>query len=86
MMSDSELRRALLGTWQLVSLQSEVDGTVVKPLGESPHGDLVYTPDGHVVVQFAARERAELLGPSERQGPMLISNVPQYPIKPSGTT
>jgi hypothetical protein len=63
-MSDSELRQALLGTWRLVSLQTEVDGTLVKPPGESPHGYLVYTSDGHVVVQFAARERAELLGSS----------------------
>jgi hypothetical protein len=42
-------------------LQSEVDGTVVKPFGDNPHGYLVYTPDGHVFVQIAARERAVLL-------------------------
>jgi hypothetical protein len=50
----------LLGTWRLVSLQSTVDGTVVKPFGDSPHGYLVYTTDGHVFVQMAARERAVL--------------------------
>jgi hypothetical protein len=43
-------------------LQSEVDGTLVKPFGDSPYGYLVYTPDGHVLIQFAARERPKLFG------------------------
>jgi Lipocalin-like domain len=89
MISDSELRQALLGTWRLVSLQTEVDGTLVKPLGESPHGYLVYTSDGHVVVQFAARERAELLGSSPGKGRVLLetakANTPFGFIGYSGT-
>jgi hypothetical protein len=53
--SDSDLRQALLGTWRLVSFQVDRDGAVVKPLGDDPQGYLVYTPDGHMFVQFATR-------------------------------
>jgi hypothetical protein len=69
--SDSDLHQALLGTWRLVSLQHDVDGTVTKPFGDNPQGYLVYTPDGHVFVNFAARERPELFGPSAG-GPALL--------------
>jgi hypothetical protein len=72
--SDLDLRQALLGTWRLVSVQSEVDGTVVKSIGDNPLGYLVYTPDGHVFVQMAARERRELFGPSEH-GPVLLETT-----------
>jgi hypothetical protein len=51
------LRQALLGTWRLVSLQHDVDGAPSKPMGVNPQGYLVYTADGHVFVNFAARER-----------------------------
>ena len=47
----------LLGTWRL---HATVDGTVVQPHGDNPQGYLVYTHDGHVLVQFAVRERREL--------------------------
>jgi Lipocalin-like domain len=70
MMSDSDLRQALLGTWRLISFQVDVDGTIVNQWGDDPLGYLVYTPDGHVLVQFAARERTILLGPSSH-GPVL---------------
>src|SRR5262249_3757634 len=70
-MSDAELRKALLGTWRLVSLQADVDGTVVKPYGDNPLGYLVYTPDGHVVVQFADRQRPTLFVPRTRRSPVL---------------
>jgi hypothetical protein len=36
MRSDSDLRQALLGTWRLVSIQPDVDGTLVNPYGDSP--------------------------------------------------
>jgi hypothetical protein len=54
-MSDSDLRQALIGTWRVIGFQVDVDGTVVKPLGDNPRGYLVYTPDGHVLVQIATR-------------------------------
>src|SRR6266568_5815569 len=63
-MSDSDLRRALLGTWRLVSCQQNTDGKLVKPFGDNPQGYLVYTSDGHVVVQWAARERRDLFAAS----------------------
>jgi hypothetical protein len=60
---DSELRLALLGTWRLISFQFDLDGTLVKPFGENPQGYLVYTPDGHVFVQFATRAERSWPGP-----------------------
>jgi hypothetical protein len=53
--SDSDLRQALLGTRRLISHQFDVDGMLVKSLGDNPQGYLVYTPDDHVFVQFATR-------------------------------
>jgi hypothetical protein len=54
--SDSDLGHALLGTWRLICSHP-------RP-GDNPQGYLVYTPDGHVFVQIAARERPELFRPS----------------------
>jgi hypothetical protein len=61
--SDSDLRRALLGTWRLVSHQFDVDGALVKSLGDNPQGYLVYTPDDHVFVQMATRDERGWPGP-----------------------
>jgi hypothetical protein len=69
------LRQALLGTWRLINVQVDVDGTTVKPFGDNPHGYLVYTPDGHVVVLFAARERPMLFSPSGGRGPRLVETA-----------
>jgi hypothetical protein len=89
MMSDSDLRQALLGTWRLVSFQVERDGAVVRPVGDNPQGYLVYTPEGHVHVNFAARERRELFGPSADRGPVLLetteANTPLGFVGYSGT-
>jgi hypothetical protein len=65
MMSDSDLRQALIGTWRLISNQT---------LGDNPQGYLVYTPDGHVFVQMFACERPELFGPSAH-GPVLLETT-----------
>jgi hypothetical protein len=51
--SDSDLRRALIGTWRLVR----------HPLGDKPQGYLVYTSDGHVFVQFVIRAERNWPGP-----------------------
>jgi hypothetical protein len=60
--SDSELRRALLGTWRL--LNREPPG-----LGDDPLGFLVYTPDDHVFVQFATRAERTWPGPEVLEMP-----------------
>jgi Lipocalin-like domain len=89
MMSDSELRQALLGTWRLVSFQVERDGAVAKSMGDNPPGYLAYTPEGYVHVNFVARERAELFGPSADRGPVLLetteANTPLGVVGYSGT-
>jgi hypothetical protein len=64
--SDSDSREALLGTWRPISGYPR--------LGDNPQGYLVYTTDGHVFVQIAARERPELFGPSEK-GPALLETA-----------
>jgi hypothetical protein len=68
--SDSELRRALLGTWRLVSCK-HVDGQDVNTFGDHPQGYLVYTQDGHVFVQMADPERRDLLRWTPARGPLL---------------
>jgi hypothetical protein len=74
MMSDSELRQALLGTWRLVSLQTEGDGRCQAAERMLPRYP-VYTSDGHVVVQFTARDRAELFGSSPGKGLVLLETA-----------
>jgi hypothetical protein len=83
--SDSKLRQALLGTWRLISSQIEVDGTTVKPYGDNPQGYLVYTSDGHVFVQMAARERPVLFGRPARQGSVVLDTTkPGTPLGAAG--
>lgn len=49
------LREAILGGWELVSFTSrDADsGVVSHPLGEQPHGLILYTADGHMSAQLA---------------------------------
>jgi hypothetical protein len=77
--SDSDLRQALIGTWRLISIQVNLDGSLVKPYRDDPLGYLVYTPDGHVSVQFAARERPKLFRTSPH-GNALIESTPANTI------
>ncbi|MFE3271246.1 lipocalin-like domain-containing protein [Streptomyces sp. NPDC059215] len=60
-----EVRRKLLGTWQLVSYTAAtVDGDVIQPLGSDPFGLIVYTPEGYMAAQLGRSDRAPL--PSAR--------------------
>jgi hypothetical protein len=61
--SDSDLRQTLLGTWRLSSFQLDLDGIATYPLGDAPQGYLVYTSDGHVLVQFATNADRKWPGP-----------------------
>jgi Lipocalin-like domain len=73
MMTDSDLRQALLGIWRIVSFQADVNGTTFKPFGDDPVGYLIFTPHGRVFVQFAARERPDLFA-------QVPSNPPRGPV------
>jgi hypothetical protein len=66
------LRQALLGTWRLISYQIDADGALLKPFGDNPHGYLVYTPDGHMLVQGATR--AQRTWPPRLE----VLNLPQH--------
>jgi hypothetical protein len=49
------LRDRVLGAWELVSFVASdtATGAVEHPLGGSPRGLIVYTPDGHMSAQLA---------------------------------
>ena len=55
------LRAALVGAWRLVScVETDVaTGEVFLPIGEHPHGFILYTPDGYMSAQLSAAERAD---------------------------
>lgn len=57
--SAEELRAALVGAWLLVSYESQaVDGSdVLYPLGTTPEGIIMYTPDGYMSAQLMAPGR-----------------------------
>jgi hypothetical protein len=44
-------------------------------LGDDPVGYLIYTPDGHMSAQFAARERRELFRPFPGMGMVLVETT-----------
>ncbi|WP_328891738.1 lipocalin-like domain-containing protein [Streptomyces sp. NBC_00316] len=53
-----EVRRKLLGAWRLVSYTAtSTDGEVIHPLGLTPNGLIVYTPDGYMSAQLARGDR-----------------------------
>lgn len=53
------LREALVGSWTLVSwVQTDIEtGEELLPVGESPVGYLLYTPDGYMSAQIATPDR-----------------------------
>jgi hypothetical protein len=55
------LRAALVGAWRLVScVETDVaTSEVFLPIGEHPHGFILYTPDGYMSAQLSAAERAD---------------------------
>ncbi|MGW5030840.1 lipocalin-like domain-containing protein [Streptomyces nigra] len=56
-----EVRMRLFGAWQLVSYTAvSVDGEVVHPLGRSPYGLILYTPEGYMSAQLGRGDRRPL--------------------------
>ncbi len=54
-----KLRDRLIGAWKLVSYQEiPVDGSPpFEPLGPTPQGLIIYTPDGYMSAQLATPDR-----------------------------
>ena len=51
----------LTGTWKLIGWRRIAeDGTVTHPLGEHPHGLLVYAANGRMMVQMTEADRPRL--------------------------
>ncbi|MFF8919207.1 lipocalin-like domain-containing protein [Streptomyces sp. NPDC015032] len=56
-----EVRKKLLGAWQLVSYAARsTDGKVIHPLGPTPYGLIVYTPQGYMSAQLGRGDRPPL--------------------------
>ncbi|MEU2618253.1 lipocalin-like domain-containing protein [Streptomyces sp. NPDC007157] len=56
-----EVREKLLGAWRLMSYTAtSVDGEVISPLGPTPYGLIVYTPQGHMSAQLGRGDRPPL--------------------------
>ncbi|WP_040801741.1 lipocalin-like domain-containing protein [Nocardia higoensis] len=55
----TDLRGRLIGSWKLVSYREiPVDGShPFEPLGHTPRGLIIYTPDGYMSAQLAAPDR-----------------------------
>ncbi|MFB7500186.1 lipocalin-like domain-containing protein [Streptomyces sp. NPDC056161] len=53
-----EIRGKLLGAWHLVSYTAtSTDGEVIHPLGSTPYGLIVYTPQGYMSAQLGRGDR-----------------------------
>jgi hypothetical protein len=58
----------LVGEWYLVTWESRTaDGDVLRPAGDHPNGDLIYTSSGRMSGQIAD-ERRPLLGTTDPRG------------------
>lgn len=64
------LSDALVGAWELVScIETDVDtGTTFLPMGEYPHGFILYTPDGYMSAQLSAPRRKHFAGDDMYRG------------------
>ncbi|MFJ7495878.1 lipocalin-like domain-containing protein [Streptomyces sp. NPDC097727] len=56
-----EVRKKLLGAWQLVSYAARsIDAEVIHPFGPTPYGLIVYTPQGYMSAQLGRGDRPPL--------------------------
>ncbi|WP_179443411.1 lipocalin-like domain-containing protein [Rhodococcus sp. ACPA1] len=56
-----EVRRKLLGAWQLVSYTARsTEGEVIHPLGTTPYGLIVYTAEGYMSAQLGRGDRSPM--------------------------
>ncbi|MBG9982813.1 lipocalin-like domain-containing protein [Aerococcaceae bacterium DSM 111020] len=51
------LREELIGTWRLISYQTEQDGEIISPFGEDATGFIMYNPDGYMSAQLQKQGR-----------------------------
>ena len=75
MMENNSFREAVVGAWALVSC-TEVDvetGEVFLPMGESPVGFILYTPDGYMSAQLSSPDR-----PNFADGDMYRGTADEY--------
>ncbi|CAJ1494110.1 lipocalin-like domain-containing protein [[Mycobacterium] kokjensenii] len=65
------LREALLGGWELVSMESRdvSTGAVTHPLGTAPRGLILYTADGYMSAQLTGDADAPMPGYIAYGGP-----------------
>ena len=75
MEANNSLREIVVGAWALVSC-TEVDvetGDVFLPMGDSPVGFILYTPDGYMSAQLSSPDR-----PNFADGDMYRGTAEEY--------
>ena len=68
-------QQSLVGTYKLVSLVAELDGTPSQTMGKAPHGYLVFTPT-HFITFITAENRK--FGTSEAEKAALFDTLVGY--------
>ena len=59
----------LVGTWRLLTWASVGDDGVTQPMGERPHGVVVYTGDGTMITTIGRADRPPIDGADIQSGP-----------------
>jgi hypothetical protein len=63
------IRDRLPGTWRLVAWEiRHSDGSISRPYGEKPVGQIIYDPHGRMSVAVMRRDRAKFAVPDKFQG------------------
>jgi hypothetical protein len=68
-------QQSLVGTYKLVSLVPEVDGTPFQQMGKAPHGYLVFTPTRFITVVTADNRK---FGTSAAEKAALFDSLVSY--------
>ena len=68
-------QQSLVGTYKLVSLVIEVDGTPMQNMGKAPHGYLVFTPTHFITFNTAENRK---FGTSEADKAALFDTLSGY--------
>jgi Lipocalin-like domain len=66
----ASLRESLIGAWELLScVETDVKtGEAYRPMGDTPRGLLLYTPDGYMSAQLSDRNRVKFESDDMYQG------------------
>lgn len=82
---EMSLEKAIIGTWQLVSYQVELQATgeFIDAMGEEPRGRVIFTPDGWVAFNLEGTGREPAKSDEDRAHLMntLVAYIGRYRIE-----